>query len=286
MKLVSYVTDDGPAVGILEGSRVLPIQEAFSECPRELNEILPQLSLLEEKALSFDGIAGIGVDQLTLLPCIPAPEKIICIGLNYVDHAKETGSPIPPEPVVFCKFPTTLRGHGDPIVLPTASDQVDYEAELVVVIGKEAKLVEESEAMSYVAGYTCGHDVSARDWQKHKPGGQWLCGKSFDSFAPIGPHFVSASEIADPHQLRIRLRLNGKTMQDSNTCQLIFNVPQLVSYLSQVCTLKPGDLIFTGTPPGVGMARDPRVFLKPGDTVEVEIEGIGVLQNPVVADDA
>ena len=202
------------------------------------------------------------MDKLTLLPCIPNPEKIICIGLNYADHARESGVEIPPEPVVFNKFLTTLRGDGDAIVLPTASNAVDFEAELVVVIGKKAKLVSEENAMDYVAGFTCGHDVSARDWQKHKPGGQWLCGKSFDSFAPIGPHFVSADEIPDPHNLRIQLRLNGETMQDSNTKQLIFDIPQLIAYLSQVCTLNPGDLIFTGTPPGVGAARKPPVFLK------------------------
>lgn len=274
VKLVSFLTNNVPTAGLLEGDNVIPLQ---GSC----NEVLASLPDVPSRR---DGEAGqsVSLSELTLLPCVPAPEKIICIGLNYADHAKESGAAIPAEPVVFSKFATALRGHGDEIVLPTASDSVDYEAELVVVIGKKAKLVTESEAMNYVAGYTCGHDVSARDWQKHKPGGQWLCGKSFDSFAPIGPHFVSADEVPDPHNLRIQLRLNGQTMQDSNTKQLIFNVPQLIAYLSQVCTLKPGDLIFTGTPPGVGAARKPPVFLKHGDVAEVEIEGLGTLRNPVV----
>jgi 2-keto-4-pentenoate hydratase/2-oxohepta-3-ene-1,7-dioic acid hydratase in catechol pathway len=159
---------------------------------------------------------------------------------------------------------------------------VDYEAELVVVIGRGGRHIPRDEAMQHVAAYTCGHDVSARDWQKHKPGGQWLLGKSFDSFAPTGPHLVTADEVPDPHSLPIRLRLNGQVMQSSTTAQLIFRIDQLVSYLSEVCTLRPGDLIFTGTPPGVGAARKPPVFLKPGDVAEVEIEGIGILTNPVV----
>ena len=176
-----------------------------------------------------------------------------------------------------------LRGHKQPIELPPVSAEVDYEAELVVVIGREAKNVPQQKAMEYVAGYCCGHDVSARDWQKGKPGRQWLLGKSFDSFAPLGPWLVTADEVAEPGDLRIQLRLNGETMQDSRTSDLIFPIDYLISYLSQVCTLLPGDLIFTGTPPGVGMARTPPVYLQPGDSVEVEVEGLGVLQNPVVA---
>jgi 2-keto-4-pentenoate hydratase/2-oxohepta-3-ene-1,7-dioic acid hydratase in catechol pathway len=161
---------------------------------------------------------------------------------------------------------------------------VDYEAELVAVIGVGGRNIPLASAAEHVAGYCCGHDVSARDWQMRKPGGQWLLGKSFDGFAPCGPELVTADELREPGKLRIQLRLNGRTMQDSNTEQLIFSVPQLVAYLSQVCTLAPGDLIYTGTPPGVGAARRPPVFLQPGDQVEVEIERIGVLSNPVVAE--
>jgi 2-keto-4-pentenoate hydratase/2-oxohepta-3-ene-1,7-dioic acid hydratase in catechol pathway len=219
---------------------------------------------------------------LRLLAPVPQPEKIICIGLNYADHAEESGNPIPPEPVVFCKFPSAVRADGDQIVLPKVSSKVDYEAELVVVIGQGGRNIEREQALAHVAGYTCGHDVSARDWQLEKPGGQWLMGKTFDSFAPFGPELVTSDEVGDPGQLEISLRLNGETMQHSSTKQLIFSVDRLIAYLSSVCTLSPGDVIFTGTPPGVGAARKPPVFLKSGDQVEVEIEKIGILRNTVV----
>jgi 2-keto-4-pentenoate hydratase/2-oxohepta-3-ene-1,7-dioic acid hydratase in catechol pathway len=224
--------------------------------------------------------------ELELLPPVPSPEKVVCVGANYADHARESGMEPPKEPVIFNKFPTTIRKHEDPIVLPTSSNQVDFEAELVVVIGVGGRRIRMQDALSHVAAYCCGNDVSARDWQKDKPAGQWLLGKSFDSFAPVGPTLVTADEIPDPGHLRIQLRLNGQVMQDSNTDQLIYSIPTLISYVSDVCTLKPGDLLFTGTPPGVGMARTPPVFLKAGDVVEVEIEKIGVLRNPVVADES
>ena len=215
---------------------------------------------------------------VSLLPPVPPPEKILCIGLNYRDHAIETGSEIPTEPVVFSKFNTALVGDGQAIRLPKVANQVDYEAELVVVIGRAAKHVDAEQAMQHVFGFTCGHDVSAHDWQKGRPGGQWLLGKTFDTFAPIGPCVVTRDQM-DPSNLPIRMRLNGEVVQQSTTAQLIFDIPHLVSHLSRIVTLKPGDLIFTGTPPGVGAARTPPVFLKPGDHCSVEIEGIGVLNN-------
>jgi len=259
------------------------LQDLDPSLPRKMNDLLPLLPQLvdREQELLHKGKPLTG--NIQLCPPVPHPEKIICIGLNYADHAKESGAEIPQEPVVFNKFPTALRADGDAIELPAASNSVDYEAELVVVIGKEAKNVSLATALDYVAGYTCGHDVSARDWQKNKPEGQWLLGKSFDSFAPLGPMLVSKDAISDPHHLNIAMRLNGETMQQSNTQQLIFRIDELIVYLSQVCTLKPGDLLFTGTPPGVGAARKPPVFLQPGDVAEVEIENIGVLKNPVVA---
>jgi 2-keto-4-pentenoate hydratase/2-oxohepta-3-ene-1,7-dioic acid hydratase in catechol pathway len=217
---------------------------------------------------------------------VPDPQKIICIGLNYRDHAEESGMPVPPEPVLFSKYPSALIGHGAPIVLPSVSNEVDYEAELVVVVGRGGRFIPVDKAMEHVGGYAVGHDVSARDWQLNKPGKQWMAGKTFDTFAPIGPELVTADEVPDPQKLGIRLRLNGQTMQNSNTNQLIFSVDQLIAYLSGIVTLEPGDLIFTGTPPGVGMARKPQVWLKPGDVVEVEIDGLGVLRNPVVAEKA
>jgi 2-keto-4-pentenoate hydratase/2-oxohepta-3-ene-1,7-dioic acid hydratase in catechol pathway len=225
----------------------------------------------------------IPVDTAVLLPPIPDPGKILCIGLNYRDHALENKRAIPTEPVLFAKFNNTLIGNGAPIRLPAVSKKVDYEAELVVVLGKAGRDIAEAEAMGHVAGYTVGHDVSARDWQFKGEEKQWVIGKTFDTFAPTGPHLVTADEVPDPHALQVRLQLNGETMQDSNTREFIFTVPQLIAYLSQVVTLAPGDLIFTGTPPGVGVARKPPVFLKAGDEVEVEIERVGVLRNPVVA---
>jgi 2-keto-4-pentenoate hydratase/2-oxohepta-3-ene-1,7-dioic acid hydratase in catechol pathway len=206
--------------------------------------------------------------------------------LNYADHARETGKEPPPEPVIFSKFVTAVRAHGDVIVLPKISREVDYEAELVAVIGRGGRRITPTAALDHVIGYCCGHDVSARDWQQRKPGGQWLLGKSFDSFAPFGPELVTADEVGDIANLRIQLRLNGTSMQDSTTAQLIFSVADLVSYVSGVCTLTPGDVIFTGTPSGVGVARKPQVFLRPGDAVEVEIERIGVLRNTVVAEES
>ncbi|MGB7347181.1 MAG: fumarylacetoacetate hydrolase family protein [Pirellulaceae bacterium] len=220
----------------------------------------------------------------TFLPPVPTPDKVICIGLNYRDHAIETGSEIPTEPVVFNKFVSTIIGHGDAIQIPKVSKEVDYEAELVVVIGKGGKHIAVADAMDHVYGYTCGHDVSARDWQKGRPGGQWLLGKTFDTFAPIGPWIVTKEELPDPSDIRVRLILNDEVMQDSTTKQLIFDIPELIAHVSKISTLRPGDLIFTGTPPGVGAARKPPVFLKPGDSCSVQIDGIGTLTNSCVAE--
>ena len=210
---------------------------------------------------------------------IPRPGKIICIGLNYRDHAEESGMAIPTSPIIFSKFGTCVIGSGEPIRIPVGSNQVDYEAELAVVIGRTAKNVAAGEAMDYVFGYTNFNDVSARDFQFAD--GQWQRGKSCDTFAPMGPAVVTADEVADPHDLNIRFRLNGETLQDSNTCQLIFKTSELIEFLSRVITLEPGDVIATGTPPGVGLARKPPIFMKPGDVAEVEIDQLGTLTNPV-----
>jgi len=219
-------------------------------------------------------------DAYWLAP-VPRPGKLICIGLNYRDHAAESNMPIPSRPVAFSKFSTAVIAPGEPVILPEASAQVDYEAELAVVIGRRAKRVSANRALDYVLGYTCFNDVSARDFQFAD--GQWQRGKSCDTFAPMGPTIVTADTISDPHKLSIKLVLNGRTMQDSNTDQLIFGVPELIEFLSQTITLEPGDVIATGTPPGVGFARKPPVFLRPGDVMEVVIESVGWLNNPVVA---
>lgn len=212
---------------------------------------------------------------------VPRPGKLICIGLNYRDHAAESNMAIPERPVIFSKFPTCVIAPGEPVVIPSTSHQVDYEAELAVVIGRRAKNVKASGAIDYVLGYTAFNDVSARDFQFAD--GQWQRGKSCDTFAPMGQTIVTTDEITDPHKLSIKLVLNGQTMQDSNTDQLIFGVPELIEFLTESITLEPGDVIATGTPPGVGFARKPPVFLKPGDQMEVLIEGMGGLGNPIVA---
>lgn len=211
---------------------------------------------------------------------VPRPGKVICIGLNYRDHAAESKMAIPENPVVFSKFSSAVIAPGEPVVLPRTSKQVDYEAELAVVIGRRAKNVSADRAYDYVLGYTAFNDVTARDFQFGDA--QWQRGKSCDTFAPMGQTIVTTDQIPDPHRLSIKLILNGQTMQDSNTDQLIFGVPRLIECLSQTITLEPGDVIATGTPAGVGFARNPPVFLKAGDEMEVLIEGMGGLGNPVV----
>lgn len=213
---------------------------------------------------------------------IPRPGKIICIGLNYSDHAAETGQPIPTYPIVFAKYANTVIADGEAIVLPKVTQQVDYEAELGFVMGKTARHVKAADALSYVAGYLPINDVSARDYQTRVS--QWTMGKTFDTFAPMGPALTTADEIPNPNDLKISLTLNGETLQDSSTNKLIFNVQQLIEALTEVMTLEPGDVVSTGTPPGVGMARKPQVWLKAGDVVNVTIEGLGTLSNPVVAE--
>jgi 2-keto-4-pentenoate hydratase/2-oxohepta-3-ene-1,7-dioic acid hydratase in catechol pathway len=277
MRLASILGQQGPRVVAQQGSDgvVLPV--------RSIRELLESDRLGEmARLLSTGTLPRVPTADAVFLPPIADPRKIICIGLNYRDHALEQGAPIPKEPVVFSKFPTSLTGHEQPIRLPAVSDEVDFEAELVVVLGRAGKDIPQEQAMQHVAGYMIGHDVSARDWQKKKDGKQWLLGKSFDTFAPTGPWLVTADEVPDPHALPIRLRLNGRVMQESNTAQLIFSVPYLIHYVSQVATLEPGDLLFTGTPAGVGFARQPPIFLKKGDVVEVEIDGLGLLRNTVV----
>jgi len=212
---------------------------------------------------------------------VPRPGKVICIGLNYRDHAAESNMPIPERPVVFSKFATAVIAPGEAVVLPPTSEQVDYEAELAVVIGRRAKNVSAKRALEYVLGYTAFNDVSARDFQFAD--GQWQRGKSCDTFAPMGPKIVTTDVVPDPHKLSIKLTLNGQTMQDSNTNQLIFGVPELIEFLSQTITLEPGDVIATGTPPGVGFARKPPVFLRAGDVMEVEIDSVGKLNSRVIA---
>ena len=213
--------------------------------------------------------------ETRLGPPIQRPSKLICVGLNYSLHAKESGMEVPTQPILFMKATSSICGPFDPIIIPKNSVATDWEVELAVVIGKKATYVTEEEAMDHVAGYVLHNDVSERDFQL-RHGGQWVKGKSADNFAPLGPYLVTKDEIKNPHDLRLWLKLNGKMLQDSNTSDLVFNVPQLVSYISQYMSLLPGDIISTGTPAGVGMGFNPPVYLKEGDVVELGIDGLGV----------
>jgi 2-keto-4-pentenoate hydratase/2-oxohepta-3-ene-1,7-dioic acid hydratase in catechol pathway len=215
-----------------------------------------------------------------------APRSILAVGLNYRAHAEESGKTLPDYPMIFMKLPGAVQHPGEPIVLPRVlkSEKVDYECELAVIIGKRCKNVRRAEALDYVLGYTCANDVSARDWQLELGGGQFCRGKTFDTFCPMGPCLVTTEEITDPHTLGIRTFVNGEKRQDSSTADLIFDVPALIEFLSGSTTLEPGTTIITGTPSGVGRAMDPPVYLQPGDVVTIEIDGIGSITNPVVAE--
>jgi 2-keto-4-pentenoate hydratase/2-oxohepta-3-ene-1,7-dioic acid hydratase in catechol pathway len=316
MKLVTYEAGKQPRVGVVEGDYVVDVEAAlalfakgrianpqiraaagtvrkFGAPPRDMIELLVRgekyrkaLGLiaksLAEALTSNKARKGLLIPfkSARLRAPILRPNKIICVGLNYADHAREQGIEPPSQPIYFLKSCNTICGAGNSIVIPPNSSQVDYEAELAVVIGKSGRRIPEEKAYDYVAGYTILNDVSARDMQFSDQ--QWYRGKSCDTFAPAGPWLVTPDEVPDPHNLRISLTLNGQTMQDSNTGNLIFKVPYLISYLSQSLTWEVGDLISTGTPPGVGVFRKPPVFLKPGDTVSITVERIGTLTNPVV----
>jgi 2-keto-4-pentenoate hydratase/2-oxohepta-3-ene-1,7-dioic acid hydratase in catechol pathway len=285
MRLATIQTSAGPRSALLHDGNYVDLHATDSSLPASVRGLLdggPAVLQAAARAAARPDAVRHAAGSARLLAPVIDPPKIICIGLNYRDHAAESGSPIPRDPVLFSKFTTALIGPEAAIVLPPVSQEVDYEAELVLVVGKAGRFIKEDQAMQHLAGYTVGHDVSARDWQLKKDGKQWLAGKSFDTFAPTGPHLVTCDEAPPADNMGIRLRLNGKTMQDSTTRQLIFGPAALLAYISQVVTLQPGDLVFTGTPPGVGMARKPPVFLKGGDVVEVEIDGLGVLRNPVV----
>jgi len=278
LKLVTYSTGDGVSrVGQIEGGEIQPLGS-------------PGAGMLEyiERGGGAEGEPGgadgsVALEEARLHAPIARPEKLVAIGLNYEDHAAETGAEIPEKPVVFTKYPNTIIGPGEAIRIPPITEQVDYEAELAVVIGRPARNVSEAEAMEYVFGYMNSNDVSARDLQ-FSEGGQWTRSKSIDTFCPTGPFIATRDELPDPQSLYIRAILNGEVMQDGTTSRMIFSVAEIVSFLSSGMTLAPGDIIITGTPPGVGMARDPQVWMKPGDEVSIEIEGLGTLTNPVEAE--
>jgi 2-keto-4-pentenoate hydratase/2-oxohepta-3-ene-1,7-dioic acid hydratase in catechol pathway len=285
MRFATIQTWAGPRAALRRGDTYIDLHASDPNVPPTMRLILeggPRTLLAAARAAERADAVTYAAEQVRFCAPVVGPRKIVCLGLNYRDHAAESGAQIPKEPILFSKYATALIGHGEPIVLPRVSQEVDFEAELVIVVGRRGRHLSAASALDHVAGYAVGHDVSARDWQLRKDGKQWMVGKTFDTFAPVGPELVMVDDVPDPHRLAIRLRVNGTTMQDSSTSQMIFGVGETLAYLSQVFTLEPGDLIFTGTPPGVGFARKPPVFLKGGDVVEVEIEGLGVLRNPVV----
>jgi len=241
-------------------------------------------SLVDWLAFGTQGVATAAprpLAEVRLLAPVPRPGKIICVGLNYRDHARETGQAIPTEPVLFSKYANSVVGPGADVVVPPEAEKVDYEAELAVVIGRRASVVSTADALAHVAGYACANDVSSRSLQFLS--GQWLLGKAIDTFLPLGPYLVTADEVPDPQALGIRCLVNDELLQSSNTGQMVFGVAELVSYASRTITLEPGDLLVTGTPSGVGMAADPPRFLGPGDRMRVEIDGLGQLDNTVRA---
>lgn len=294
MRMLTYHTPDGLALGIKTESGVLDVQTAAKAL--ELSDVtttpkafftqgldaLPGLETLLAEAEASENVGAWTFDEaaLTLGPSVYNPEKILCIGLNYRQHAEESGSEVPEVPVLFSKFNNALTAHGAPISVPEAASEYDYEVELAVVIGKTARYVEKNKALDYVLGYCNANDVSARDLQMRTS--QWLLGKTLNGFCPIGPYLVTVDEVADPQQLNVRSWLNGEPRQNSNTADMVFTVAEIISYFSRYLPLKPGDVILTGTPEGVILGMEPKVWMKPGDEVTIEVEGLGRLTNRLI----
>jgi 2-keto-4-pentenoate hydratase/2-oxohepta-3-ene-1,7-dioic acid hydratase in catechol pathway len=285
VKLCTFLRDGEQRLGAARGEAIVDLRAADPALPASMLELLQGGDTALERARRALDSAGaehaIARDGVTLLPPVPNPAKIACIGLNYRDHAAEVKMELPQHVTVFAKWPNTLIGDGAPIVIPSLSHRVDYEAELAFVIGTRAHAVAEDEADAYVAGYTCFNDVSVRDYQMRTS--QWTLGKVFDTHGPCGPFLVTRDEVPDPQNLRIRCSIGAETLQDSSTAQMVFGVRRLVAELSAVMTLEPGDIVATGTPAGVGTSRTPKRWIQPGETIRVEIERLGVLENPAVA---
>jgi len=294
MKLVTYQINGQPQLGALQGNQVIDLRLAYRAMQHDAKAPFPEdmITLLMEGQTGLDRVAAIiefveagspglfrRLDDIVLLPPVLQPGKVVALGRNYAAHAKEGGSEPPQYPMLFHKTAGALLGAGGTIVIPPITTKVDYEGELAIIIGKTCKQVSAEEALDYVAGYTIANDVSARDLQRRTT--QFTAGKMLDTFGPLGPALVTRDEVPDPGNLRIITRLNGEVMQDGHTRNMIFSVPFTISYISQIATLHVGDVIMTGTPEGVGFARTPPVFLKKDDVVEVEIEKLGTLTNPV-----
>jgi 2-keto-4-pentenoate hydratase/2-oxohepta-3-ene-1,7-dioic acid hydratase in catechol pathway len=288
MRFVTFAQGSTARLGLLAGTHVIDLHAADPELPEDMRCFLEAgPGVLERAAAVLQGWAAGRLsptaihpqEGLTLLPPIPNPSKVVAVGANYWDHCRETGMKPPESPVLFAKFPTSLIGDGQTIQWdPSLSAEVDYEAELAVVIGRRARSVPADRALEVVAGYACANDVTARDLQRGD--GQWARGKSLDTFCPLGPCLVTRDEIPDPGRLAIACRVNGQTVQDSSTAEMIFAIPTLIEFITRAFTLLPGDVILTGTPHGTGGFRQPRLFLRDGDIVEVEVEKVGLLRNP------
>jgi 2-keto-4-pentenoate hydratase/2-oxohepta-3-ene-1,7-dioic acid hydratase in catechol pathway len=278
MKLVRHSTNNGAKIGAVKGDGIVDLSARIASIGDNMIELIARWSDLRESVQQVveRSAPDIALREARLLAPVARPGKVMAIGLNYADHIKETGQKTPPHQIWFTKAVTSINGPFDPIELPIASEQVDYEAELVVIIGQRCKQVPKERAAEVVFGYCAGNDVSVRDWQMQTT--QWVLGKSFDTHAPIGPWIVTADELSDPHTMGIRCLVNGELRQNSNTGNLVFNVYDQIAHLSRAMTLEPGDVIFTGTPGGVGLAMRPPRWLKSGDRVRVEIDRIGEIE--------
>ena len=286
MKFISYTTSAGPTWGVVVANGVVPSSSLGSDFSISLTALIDDLARTPERAsLLASRVATappIPQEGLALLPCISHPGKIICLGVNYADHAKEGGRTVGDYPSLFLRCATSLAAHGAPIAVPSISHQLDFEAELAVVIGRSAKFVSEEDALDHVFAYACFNDVTLRDYQRKTT--QWTIGKNFDGTGGFGPVLVTPDELPPGCTgLRIQSRLNGQIMQDANTEDMVFGVAKTIALLSECVTLEPGDVLVMGTPGGVGYARTPPVWMKAGDTIEIEIEGVGILSNTITA---
>ncbi len=280
MKLTSFIVQGRSSYGVVEGDQIIDLESLKPTLGSDLKQAIGQNRLNELSAARLASLPRIPLGEVTFLPVIPNPGKVLCIGINYATHVRETGREMPTYPMIFTRFADSQTAHLQPIVRPTASHKLDFEGELAVVIGKAARHVKHADALDYVAGYACYNDGSVRDWQKHTI--QFVPGKNFPNTGGFGPWLVTGDEIGDPQDLELTTRLNGQVMQHTRTSDMIFDVRQLIEYCSTFTELAPGDVIVTGTTGGVGAFREPPVWMKPGDQVEVEIAGIGTLRNSIV----
>lgn len=279
MKIASFIHQGRDSYGIVSGDELLDLQPLKAQIGADLAQALAHQSLSELDAATLAKLPRVALADVQLLPVIPSPGKILCIGINYATHVRETGREMPTYPMIFTRFADSQTAHGAPILRPRTSHKLDFEGELAIVIGKRARHVAGEDALDYVAGYACYNDGSVRDWQKHTI--QFVPGKNFPRTGAFGPWLVTADEIPDPQNLSLTTRLNGEVMQHTRTSDMIFGVRQLIAYCSTFTELAPGDVIVSGTTGGVGAFREPPVWMKPGDIVEVDIESIGVLRNPI-----